>query len=242
MAYSSRASFLAIAASLFLTSASALELTASNFAEMTAGKTVFLKFYAPWCGHCKAMAGDWAKLEKDFEGHAVALVGSVDCTDDENDQICEDFNVEGFPTLAWGDASSAEQYEGGRDYESLKEFADEHVTKPVCSIFNVEVCSDKEKAEITAMEGKTDKELLDEAKSIADMVKAEEKKFEEFIVEIQMQYELRQEGHDLKLKMIKEKYKYKYLQMIMSKRGITNPVDMMDDDDDDDDDMMGGEL
>jgi hypothetical protein len=105
----------------------------------------------------------------------------------------------------------------------------------------VDVCSDAEKAEITAMDGKTDKELLDEAKSIADKVKAEEKKFEEFIMEIQTQYEMKQESHDLKLKMIKEKFKYKYLQMIMSKRGIVNPVDMMDDDDDDDD-MMGGEL
>ena len=91
MVYSSR-SLLVIAATL--ATANALELTSENFAEMTAGKSVFLKFYAPWCGHCKAMADDWAKLEKDFEGHDVALVASVDCTDEANEQVCTDFNIE----------------------------------------------------------------------------------------------------------------------------------------------------
>ena len=91
MVYSSR-SLLAIAVTLATTNA--LELTSENFAEMTAGKSVFLKFYAPWCGHCKAMADDWAKLEKDFEGHDVALVASVDCTDEANEQVCTDFNIE----------------------------------------------------------------------------------------------------------------------------------------------------
>ena len=94
MVYSKR-SLLAIAATLAATSsANGLELTSENFAEMTAGKSVFLKFYAPWCGHCKAMADDWARLEKDFEGHAVALVASVDCTNERNEQVCSDFNIE----------------------------------------------------------------------------------------------------------------------------------------------------
>ena len=96
MAYSSRTSLLAIAATSLLAGncANALDLTEANFSEMTSGKTIFLKMYAPWCGHCKSMAGDWAKLEADFEGHPVALVGSVDCTDEKSEGICQDFKVQ----------------------------------------------------------------------------------------------------------------------------------------------------
>lgn len=36
---------------LFAASVSAVELTPDNFDSVTAGKTVFLKFFAPWCGY-----------------------------------------------------------------------------------------------------------------------------------------------------------------------------------------------
>ncbi len=91
---SSTSALLAITASLMAGSSFALDLTMENFAEMVNGKTVFIKFYAPWCGHCKEMAGDWAKLEEDFKDHEVALVGSVDCTDEESAELCELFSVE----------------------------------------------------------------------------------------------------------------------------------------------------
>jgi protein disulfide-isomerase-like protein len=236
-----RYSFLAIAAACLAGASNALELNKSNFDEMTAGKTVFLKFYAPWCGHCKSMAKDWEKLEKDFEGHEVALVASVDCTDTSTDKICSDFNVEGFPTLAWGDVSSPEPYDGGRDYASMKAFADKQVTKPVCSLFNTDACSDEEKAEIAAVDGKSDEELLAAATKIAELAKTEEKKFEAFVENLQSEYEKMTNEHNAVLEKIKTENKFKFISMTMKKRNLKSPLDA-DDDDDDDDDLTGGEL
>ena len=80
--------------SVVVSTVQATGLTAENFDAQTDGKTVFLKFYAPWCGHCKSMAPDWDKLMTEYADHAVALVGEVDCTNDANDQICEEFDVQ----------------------------------------------------------------------------------------------------------------------------------------------------
>jgi thiol-disulfide isomerase/thioredoxin len=85
--------FIAAAAAL-AGNANAVSLTEENFVEMTSGKTVFLKFFAPWCGHCKAIAPAWQKLMDDFKDHDIALVGEVDCTAPEADVICEDFKIE----------------------------------------------------------------------------------------------------------------------------------------------------
>jgi len=227
-------------------SCNAIELTPENFDEMTTGKTVFLKFYAPWCGHCKSMAEDWSKLEKDFEGHEVAFVGSVDCTDDDNDIICAEFNVEGFPTVAWGDASSAQQYQGDRDYASLKAFADEFVTKPVCSISQLDACTEEEKAKIAATEAKSDDELMAAAQAIADLAKEEEKKYDVFVDSLQTQYEQRTKEHNDKMTSITMENDVKYIEQVLKKRNLNSPFRLDDldglDDDDDDDLMGGGEL
>jgi len=239
MVYSPRKTLLAVAAAL-VASSNAVELNADNFAEMTAGKTVFLKFYAPWCGHCKAMAEDWETLETVFAKHEVALVGSVDCTDEANDQLCADFNIEGFPTLAWGEPSATEDYYGGRDYESLKKFADEHITKPVCSIFNADACSDEEKASIASVEAKTDDELRAVAETIRKLSKEANDAFEAFLEELNDRYEQEEDAHNAKLAKLKEDHHFKYVLQAFAKRGIGNPLSQ--DEHAADDDGMGDEL
>lgn len=88
----------------------------------------------------------WDKLIKDFEGSSTSLVADVDCTESGKD-LCEKHGVQGFPTIKYGDPSDLKDYQGGRDYEELKKFADENLG-PTCGPENVDLCSDKDKSKI----------------------------------------------------------------------------------------------
>jgi len=87
--------------------AEVLQLTEENFDEKTAGRSVFIKFYAPWCGHCKSLAPIWEKLADDWKSHKIGLVAEVDCTDPASEAICQEYEIEGFPTLIYGEQNAS---------------------------------------------------------------------------------------------------------------------------------------
>lgn len=58
-------------------------------------KDVLLEVYAPWCGHCKALAPTWEKLGKRFRSVDSVVVAKMDGTTNEHEKV----NVRGFPTL-----------------------------------------------------------------------------------------------------------------------------------------------
>ena len=41
---------------------------------------VFIKMYAPWCGHCKAMAPAWEEFAQKMEGDDGIIVADFDAT------------------------------------------------------------------------------------------------------------------------------------------------------------------
>jgi thioredoxin-like negative regulator of GroEL len=49
------------------------------------------QFYAPWCGHCKALKPAWIDLARQLGGKVK--VGAVDCTSDK--ATCDEFGVRG---------------------------------------------------------------------------------------------------------------------------------------------------
>ena len=96
---------LAISAALALTAVEAdnyvTSLTYDNFDNILRqkknGNGTFVKFFAPWCGHCKAIAPKWEEFAA-FHGKNIN-VGQVDCT--EHNNLCHSYKIQGYPTLIW---------------------------------------------------------------------------------------------------------------------------------------------
>ena len=76
--------------------------------------------YAPWCGHCKALAPVWDDL---WDAHQNQInVASVDCTADDGADICRQFSIRGFPSLLLLKNDKWYKYYGKRDLENLSKF------------------------------------------------------------------------------------------------------------------------
>merc|ERR1711998_129073 len=103
----------------------------------------------------------------------TSLVADVDCTADGKD-LCETHGVQGFPTIKYGDPSDLKDYSGGRDFDSLKKFADESLG-PQCGPEHMDLCDEKMKER---MEGKirNAKKLLEEEAPVMKKVIAHLKK------------------------------------------------------------------
>lgn len=89
-----------------------------------ATKDVLVKYYAPWCGHCKKLAPVWDELGEFYKDNQDIVIAKFDATANE----AEGVNVRGYPTLIWYPKDNKEgvNYEGDRDLESFKKFLNEN--------------------------------------------------------------------------------------------------------------------
>ena len=103
--------------------AAAVDLTADTFDSALEGKNALVKFYAPWCGHCKRMAPAFKELEEAVGSNVV--IGDVDCT--QHRDLCSRYGVRGYPTLKAFKSGEASDYNSGRSFADLKKFVDENL-------------------------------------------------------------------------------------------------------------------
>lgn len=107
------------------------KLVGKNFEDLVLGGSsdVFIKFYAPWCGHCKAMAEDWEKLATEYVDDSSLTIAEFDATANDIPVAAKGFDYTGFPTLFWvpaGDKANPIKYEGGRTMEDWEAFISKH--------------------------------------------------------------------------------------------------------------------
>lgn len=144
----------------------------------------------------------WDKLMKQFKGSKTALIADVDCTAGGKD-LCEANGVEGFPTIKWGDPSALEDYEGGRDFDELKKFAEENL-KPLCSPANIDLCDEAKKKQISELQQLSDTDLTAKIEAIEKEIKDVSDEFDKAVEGLQKKYEELEKDKADKTKELKD--------------------------------------
>jgi len=83
----------------------------------------FIKFYAPWCHHCQAMAPNWVQLASQMKGRLN--IGEVNC--DQESRLCKDVRLRGYPTILFFKGGERVEYEGLRGLGDFVHYAEKAI-------------------------------------------------------------------------------------------------------------------
>lgn len=97
-------------------------LVGTNFDDVALDKTkdVLVEFYAPWCGHCKALAPIYEQLGEKFKDDDNIVIAKMDAASNE----LEHTRVNSYPTIKLykKETNEAVEYNGERTLEGLSKF------------------------------------------------------------------------------------------------------------------------
>jgi len=146
-------------------------LTEANFDEVIAeNEYVLVEFYAPWCGHCKALAPEYAKAAGILaEKESAIKLAKLDAT--EEGSVAEKFEVRGYPTLKFFKNGKATEYGGGRTADTIVSWVEKKTGPSAKTLASLEEAKEYVTGKSVAIIGFFDDETSEGAKaflSVAD--------------------------------------------------------------------------
>lgn len=99
-------------------------VTDNNFdilVQISKSKPILIKFYAPWCGHCKRLAPIWSDLALESKaGRVKAVIAKVDAT--QNHILRSRFGLKGYPTIKCIVDGLVYDYNGQRNIKGFSDY------------------------------------------------------------------------------------------------------------------------
>jgi len=170
---------------------SSIQLTYDNYDDMTKGKTVFIKFYSPSCGHCQELAPSWERMAKQWINHEQGIVGAIDCTVES--KFCDEMKISGLPTLLYGEpnykGALLKEYTDDKTFDDLSQFANATLFKTACSPVNLDACEDSTREKIESF-------LSLEIGELSSLIEEKERSIAKARSEFQTKFDEMQSSYD----------------------------------------------
>ncbi|KAJ6485067.1 thioredoxin-like protein [Mycena vitilis] len=93
-----------------------ISLTAQTFSSVNTEPLILVEFFAPWCGHCKALAPHYEEAATALKEKNIKLA-KVDCVDQAD--LCQSNGIQGYPTLKVYRNGTPTDYTGPRKADGI---------------------------------------------------------------------------------------------------------------------------
>ncbi|RYR23257.1 hypothetical protein Ahy_B03g068510 isoform A [Arachis hypogaea] len=100
---------------------------------------VMVEFYAPWCGHCQALAPEYAAAATELKNYGVVLA-KIDATAEQ--EMAHEYDVQGFPSIFFFVDGEHKPYTGHRTKDGIVAWVKKKIGP---GVYNISTADDAER-------------------------------------------------------------------------------------------------